>query len=721
MGYEAIGITEPIGWNDDEKEYARHEEYHGIFAKFSNTLKFVGSGADYIDLARQIYGINEEIELLRHEKHPISDKWVLTYSGYLDLSTWSKEKNQTSVKFNSGGLERILKSRESERIEIDRTTTIDGKTITPINTVDVELEGRRIFLKTSYTLKAPNDYGTVFVESNAGNTRNQSVGVPFQLENKSHDQAQSVSVESNGNEDQGATGMMFFAVSDRVRILNISLSFTFNFSFDQEDIDWAYFNINLTRFAGGITYFPAQRITLFSLPTKDDIFNNQGNNFTVNYTGQIQINVGDSLAIEAFEKSDLGGPGHAELRIRMQSMVGWLKIDEDSFYEKTNTKAVLAHELGEQLVKIATGYDNSFYSEFLGRTDIGYPVDGPAGLTAFAHGFWIRGFDKLPIPTDGPPKIENLFKPLTTSFKDYAASFNAVWNTGIGIEKLGMRERVRLEELSFFYNRNTTIKLPFQIKNVKRKTVASKYYSSLQFGYKEGGQYDEACGLDEYNAKSTFTTVINAVKNVFTKISEYRADPYGREFTRRKQKSLNDTEDTSRDNSIWFIDLKRSFGNLFKERLWQDDLEQEPTGVFSPETATMLRYSPINMLQRHAWWFSCGLLPYLTDYIRYGSSTANSRLKTKFIGKNEYAENGDIINSELENPRFIPEEIEFEHICDFSVMEQVNGSTVINGKLIQNIYGQVEFINENNEIEKGFMMNLKPNGKGSWTVLKANR
>ncbi|RKS03740.1 hypothetical protein [Flavobacterium sp. 102] len=37
------------------------------------------------------------------------------------------------------------------------------------------------------------------------------------------------------------------------------------------------------------------------------------------------------------------------------------------------------------------------------------------------------------------------------------------------------------------------------------------------------------------------------------------------------------------------------------------------------------------------------------DYVRYGSSTANSQLKTKLIGGNEYAENGNIINPELGN------------------------------------------------------------------------
>ena len=171
----------------------------------------------------------------------------------------------------------------------------------------------------------------------------------------------------------------------------------------------------------------------------------------------------------------------------------------------------------------------------------------------------------------------------------------AVWNVGIGIEKAGFKERVRLEALSYFYNGNVTIRLPNQVKNVKRAIAADKYYSAL----------------------AIFTTVINRVKNTYTKISEYRADSYGLEFARRKQKVLNDTEDTPYDNSVFFLDLKAFLPGLYNQRKWQDDFQVAPTGVFSPETATNLRFSPFNCLLRHCWWFSGGLKKYLSDYIRF--------------------------------------------------------------------------------------------------------
>ena len=362
--------------------------------------------------------------------------------------------------------------------------------------------------------------------------------MPFQLVNQSHENAHSVSIQSNGNEDNGSTGMMFYAVSDRRRTLNISITMTFKLWVHQEDIDWVWFYINLTKYGDGVNYRPISRTTFFGLSNKWEIFAANGSTFTAGWNGQVTVDIGESLAIEAIEKSDLGGPGHAELRIRMTDMVGELKVDENSFHEKTETKAILAYELVDRLVTIATGKERVFYSDFLGRTDLGYPVDGKGSLTGCTHGFWVRNFDKFPIPTEGPPKIENLFKPLTTSFKDCVSSLDAVWCAGIGIENVNNKEIVRLEELSYFYNKNVTIKLPNQVKNVKRSIAVDKYYSSIEVGYELGGTYEEACGLDEYNTKTTYTTVINRLNNVFQKLSKYRADSYGLEFARRKQKVL---------------------------------------------------------------------------------------------------------------------------------------------------------------------------------------
>ena len=75
----SIIITEPIGWNNDDKEFARNAEYDGIVSKFSNSLKFIGNGADYINLAYELYDVMAEIKLTKFERHPRTDKWVRSY------------------------------------------------------------------------------------------------------------------------------------------------------------------------------------------------------------------------------------------------------------------------------------------------------------------------------------------------------------------------------------------------------------------------------------------------------------------------------------------------------------------------------------------------------------------------------------------------------------------------------------------------------------------
>jgi len=712
-------IEEPIGWKSDEKEFARHEQYHGIISRFSNSSKFIGTGKDFIQLVDDVEGINADIGLKREEKHPKTDVWTLGYSGNLDLSTKEKENNQIAIKFNSGGLEQALKARESDTVEIDRTTTIDGKSIPEIEPVTVALEGRRIFLKSKLETKETDNEVSMYNESNAGNTRNQTVGLPFAVINKSHEQVQDVLSGNTADENTGTTGMMFFANADKERNLNISIKFNFKFNVNQDHIDWSTFSINLTKFKNGVSYDTPTRIALFSLANKGAINAANGNTYSVNYQGLTKLIAGESLAIEAYQKADFNISPNAKLSIDLSNIAGTIFIEEDSFAEKSTTKAVLAHELMDRLVTIGTNKENAFYSHFLGRTDLGYAVDGPGSLSGLTHGFWIRQFDKLPIPTESP-KVENLFKPLTTSFKDAVASLDAVHSVGLGIETVGNKERVRLEEQSFFYNNNVTVRLPFQVKKVKRSVATEYYYSALEFGGEKGGNYEEAMGLDEPNGKSNFTTIINRVKSTYSKISKYRTDTYGPEFARRKPKSLNDTEDTPYDNDVILMDLKRGVGNVFEQRKWQDDLENEPTGVFNPESATNLRFSPFNCLLRHSWWFGGGFKKYPTDYVRYGSSTANSQLKTKLIGQNEYSENGNIINSELSTSRFFPEWIEFEAQCTFDIMQKLEGTTIIAGKEVKNFYGLVEFINEDNEKEKGFLFNLKPNGKGNWKLLKSN-
>lgn len=724
---DEIIITEPIGWNTDDKEFARNSEYHGIFAKFSNSLKFIDNGATFIELAYELFDIIAKVKLVKFERHPKTDKWVRTYWGYLDLSTRQWEKKQLSVKFNSGGLEQSIKARENESVEVDRTTTIDGTLIGPIAENEVLFKGRKIFLKSKWEAKTADDKVSLEVYSNDGNTRDKTAGFPLSLDSKSHEQAQTSFSYSNASENKGDGGMMFLANFDRTRDINvIGKGLSFKSKITKSDWQWAFFKVCVTVYKDGIDYNVKKRINVFhagyqseTMPDLWDI-----NNKTISipdFNIALTVNEGESVALEFYIKADLKNyiASRARYYVNVTEIKGILFAEEDSHFEPSKAKCYLAHDLLNQLTTICANKKKVFYSDYFGRTDLGYPVNGPGAFVGMTHGFAIRGFNKIPIP-DLALNVENLYKPMTTSLKDAVSSMISVFNVGIGIEEINGKERLRIEDLSYFYNNNVTIRLPNQVKNLKRSVAVDYYYPSIEVGYESGGDYEEAQGLDEPNGKSNFTTIIDRLKNNLSLVSNYRADSYGKEFARRKPFKDYSTEDTRYDSDIFLLDLKPGNG-ILEQRKWQDDFAKEPTGIFSPETATNLRFSPFNMLLRHAWVIASGLTKYPSAYVRYGSSTANSQLKTQLIGGNEYAENGDIINAELKKARFLPEWIEFEHECNFDIMQQVQGSKTINGELIQNFYGTVQFINDNNQIEKGFLFNLKPNGKGSWRILKSKR
>lgn len=746
-------IEEPLGWDtSDEKEYARVTDngYDGIFTKFSNKLTFVGDGAEFARLIYKTYGPNTDFILKKRERHPLTNRWELAYLGYLDLMTYEYQEGQVDLKFNTSGIAEIIKARESEKIEVERLDTFEGDVLPELSTISINQQGRRIFLQTRYQPSEFNSEVQVMVETEAGNTRSQNIAFPMEVATNQHqDIAQSPYFQAESSETVGDIGGVFFLNVDRDRVFNFNINGNLDVWFaEYRHVQWCRYKICLTVYENGTNFNLKQRYVLSELrsenPSEAD---NPDNSFLVlpsdvdypypSFTKNLsfsyvnpnfEVKAGESVALEIYLKSDMYDQitGASRVKTFTKNVTLDFKIEENSYFKPTVTKGILAKELGDRLVNIITNRSDAFYSEALGRTDIGYAQDGvkTGALNAFSHGLWIRGFDKLPVAD------ENKYKAFTTSFKDYIQHHQAVWNLSIGIEKIGFKERIRMEEKGFFYNRNVTIHCGTyysasktwdypRVSKLKRSVATDYFYSSLELGYEKGSENEEAMGLDEYNTKSTFNTAFSKAKNVYEMVSRYIAGSYPAEFIRRKQKEDFPTTDHQNDKEVFVYDLKRGLGGVYDERKYADDFENAPTGVFSPETATNLRLSPFNILLRHGWNIAAGLKDIL-KYVKYNSSEGNSKLVTKLIGGNAYAENGNIIVSELQTPRYEPEWIEFEFECDYLMIKQIEGSQVILGKTIPNFYGLVQFRNDEGVLEKGFLFNLKPSGTGKWKILKAN-
>lgn len=752
-----VDESEISGWNEDDKEYARNDDYDGIFAKFSNNLTFYDTPRDFINLVKTLHGINASIRLIKEVKNQ-EMQWVVAYSGRLDLAEWGTENNGLTCKFNSSELYKTLEARRKDKIEIERLTDIAGNTIPFLETDTLALDGRRIQLSTTFeVVEAVTNSAKVDVASNAGNTREDTVNVPLSLVTQSHDYAHSTIVQTDGSNDNGSTGMMFYAVNDRDRTLEINLDFDFDVRFQQfENVQWCRYQVCLTTYENGVSYDVKDRKVLCELRSAGNGASSNlypGASSTpelpgdLNYpllefikhvsgsfSGSIDLLANESLALEIRLSSDMFVDINAGVRAYAQNMAGnvSLSIDEDSEYPATKTEGVMAYEYFERILRIITSRDNAFKSTVLDRIERGADEDGKAAMTFNSHGMWNRRFSS----------DDELYKPLATSFEEAFESYSAAYCLGLGIESIGNTEKIVIEDKKYFWNPNVAIRLGkmneetgmfeyTQVSNVKRSVAKDKYYSSAIFGSEKGGDYDgDVTGLQETNTQANFITTIEAITNEYKQLAKYRLDPYGQEGERRRGIDTYPDSDRSADLHIWMNHVKASVSGGYEHVRWEDVLESSPINMFDPDSSYNFIFSPVQMLLEHDWMLNAGLQEYPDDYVVFGSSTGKSTVIQHRAGRLPYSENGvdgddgtvyRIKNSDLSRARFKPEEIEFEYEVDLDVINQIEGSSTFFGKTIPNLYGLVEFLNEFGELEKGFLLNLKPNGSGKWVLLKFNR
>jgi len=738
--------TEPGGWADDELELDRHKQYHGIFTKFTNKLEFYGDAKDYIVAAYRTGGINADLRLSKdHTKDELIEdgtsevKWVERYSAYADFNTMTIDNNVLQIKFNSNNLAEIIKSHEADEFELEREDSIDEVNLDTLDLQSIDIEGRRISgtseSRVDLTSFKLDEFGAKFQATPSGDyptipddgytatrTTIVSQGASQRFSSVTYggvfDEADPTSLD--------AAEAMFFhddEVVGEVAQIEVFIQVVAQFR-SRDPVDhWGNVSLELVRYQfNGTGYDVVGTPELLGIETV-----NTGEWITLQVSG-----INRSFVDVQFDEGLMlrwklnGGNGSITAKYYLNRVVMNIKTQ----YEISSGLSFLfTHDVYERLMYIITGEKNRFYSKFFGRTELKdgngnqiYLEDGVAengdlggALIGMISGFWIRAFD---------PASEK-YKSMQISLKKLIDSCSAVFNTGVGIETVNFKERLRVEELKYFYREEVVVKLPTQVANVKRKVDPKLFQSGIELGYEKGGDYEEEVGLDEPNKKTAWVTPVRKSKNKYKKTSDVRADEYGLELTRRKPQFRFPEEDTNQDEHNWFLDIVReNVLDTYKQAHWSDRLSEEPIHIQDPDTFRSMIFTPLRILFRHGWVIRSGLQPYKEKFIKYINSFSNTFLEMTFTGDVSRAENSDVVVSDLERPRILPEEITFEHVVDDDLIDQIYGTTsvLINGSYedVPNFYFKFEWINENEVVERGFLVNLKPKGKGKFKMLSAN-
>lgn len=699
----------PIGWEDSDATIKRSMETFGAFTITSQELEFVNEGADFLRLAYNSKRTEANVDLEEYRFNPNTDVKFLRNVFTFDFSEYNGSENKVSIPFKTGGLNALIKSKRRDKYQLQRETSLNGASINPVPTNAVALVSHVIELVTELETQEADSLTESFrMNFGSGNYREGHVGIPLTINFESDDMiTNQFKNQFEGSLTQGLSTMVFYLNNDIQKELKIKFDLTFTGIYRTvSDLSSnAFFKVILETYENGtdLDIVTSKRRTLFEVLGDSNIVEYffQETTTTISFDETITLEEGESLSLQWYGGANFGGTfDSGRFDVDFRDVTCKMNIDEDSVRPNSQTKAIINKDIGEQLLKIFTGEEGRYESDFF--------TNGDFKLSALTSGFWIRRFFE---------------KNIELSWQQFIDHSKSLFNMGYTIEKIDNFEKVIHEPIDYFFQKFVSVEIPFQVSEVNRYPYTEGTYSSIAMGYKKpsgDNLYEEVQGTDEPNIRNTYNTPISRVENEYNQTSDFRADTTGKEFARRQLKESDPSKDSRYDNSIFALDLKKTDGDFLTERTYLDDFESLPSGVFSPRTITGLRFTPLNNLLRHGSFIRSFTNLFKSESITFNSSVGNENLTTHPNGGVQRSENDPVKITDLDFPLFENEVIEFKSKVDFYINEQLYGKTRVGDRLVQNFFGKIRFINEFGEKEDGYILEVNTSGEGTWKLLKAS-
>lgn len=698
----------PIGYDKSKPSVVRDMTSGGVMTTISLDLEFVKEGADFLRLAYRSRSVEAKVDLEEYRYDPNTDVKFLLDTFTFDFTQYKESENKVTCRFKSGGLNALIDSKKRNKYQHERTTSLDGKTITPIEKQDVALVSKRLLLISELETQEADSLTESFrMNFGSGNYREGHVGIPLTINFESDDMiTNQFKNQFEGSLTQGLSTMVFYLNNDIQKELKIKFDLTFTGIYRTvSDLSSnAFFKVILETYENGtdLDIVTSKRRTLFEVLGDGNIVNYffEETTTTISFDETITLEEGESLSLQWYGGANFGGIlDSGRFDVDFRDVTCKINIDEDSVRPNSQTEAILNKDVGEQFLKIFTGEEGRYESDFF--------TNGDFKLSALTSGFLIRRYYD---------------KNIEFSWQQWIDNCNALFYMGYTIIKENGIEKIVHEPRSYFFQNQVIIDLG-EVSDINRYPLSEKICSSISTGYKKpsgDNLYEEIQGTDEPNIRNEYNTPITRTDEVYEIVSDFRADSTGKELARRQAIDTEPSKDTRYDKTIFNLDLKESDGVLLTERTWEDDFEELPEGIYSPETTTGLRFSPLNNLLRHGSALRSFLEPFRSENISFDSSVGNENLTTHPNGGIERSENESVKINDLDYPLYFTKVIEFKKELDFNIIKTLYGKTRVGDRLVPNWFFKIRFTNEFGQKENGFIKKTELNGEGSWELLEIN-
>jgi hypothetical protein len=670
---------DPVGWDTLGKTVKRDMKWHGVFFEYTPKLKFIKDGKNLVHYFYEKYGIEAELILIINKYNPVTRVYEHDYTGRFNLTTLNISTLYAECNIEQTGFLQKLKNRQDVKVDLKSLVTQGGKAITPNTneTVDVELHSKVILQQFKIENYFTDDFVVPFSDD----------GTYYILLNM--DAATLDEIDERFNYPTQYSSLNPVDVLKFVFKVSKEGSHTFVF-----DITGYKSNSPTdVRVKWWLVYGKEGSYTQQQVGATEDYGAFETRNFTLTHTTNLLV--GDEVYVY-MEMKYLGssGPEFSTL----WDITFSLSIDAETTFPSTTVPLFLKHEALARITESITDEPDSFRSAYYGRTDsepTAYPEDGGGSLRGLASGKIIRGF-----PLAGNSTHINL--------KDAIESCLAIDGVGIGIETTGNKQRVRMEQLNYFYSPVRVAQFPY-VKDIEKSVADDFIYNELEAGYDKWAN-EELNNLDEFNTKREFTLPITQIKKRLILKAPWSASGYTIEFLRRDPYKEGTNKDNDRDNDNFVIQLRRESGELVTDK---DEDFAELNNLISPETVYNAKLSVMRNIKRNGPYIRSGLYHQDDKFVKLAFGEGNTAFTSRLTSETEVLDETTIAVEDLGQALWLPEIYKFKHKPTRTELEAITA----------NPYGIIEFSATNKNWKKGWLLEQQPDAKSgliSYLLLRAN-
>lgn len=702
-------IDEPQGFADIILNMKRDDVWHGMFFEASTSdLQFYGDGADYLRDKKETQGMRADVTFRVLQSCGVYDEPEVILEGKLDFRKYSATCGTNcivSIPVEQTGCIMTLRNRYDQKVDLDSNVAFNKTTaLQQYAGLNFEMEIATKELEASVDGSVSEEGDSVSFSVGATDFITNTYIRPTYSTERSNSIATGQLVPVSAWETDG------FALDDSA----ISPQLLYEDNIECFDGDFSYStrkkgNLSITGGAGTLDNLDLLLVT----------WDGVGNIFD-DHTVVDSVSIATSLAFPVNYNFDASVSGtislpdgiglYALLAIRTDTSIGATRdyvitFDDDTFFTlsapkicpATNANVYMVNEALSRVTEAITDGCLKVRSDYYGRTDsepYASDEDGCGALRILTSGL------KLRRSPDGK---------FFMSLKDGFEGLRGIDNIGMGIEdnpSIAGAQQLRIEPVEHFYQDEEVLFLP-KVPNAVTAVQEQLHYSLIKSGYKKW-EVESINGLNEFNSTREYRTSLSTVSNTLDIQSNFIAGGYPWEVTRQQSFAATGQADTKFDNDTFIAVVER---DAYGFHIEQGNIEN-PTNIFSPETAYNWRIRPFYNLMR---WFKSIANSYpnlvdTTNKLFFSSGTGNFLAGGEIGGaypeckleNTQKSENRDLYISDFVNPTdavplWKPEYMTFKYLLSVAEYRQLKSSP----------YGYIRVECGNGNFVRGFIQEVR--------------